>query len=114
VLKYADIKPLFKKGDKNNSQLQTCTSFLTSFSKVFEKAMNLRLYQHINTNIILVNEQFGFETKSSTVKATCNLISKIMDTMNNEKKHLVAYFGIWKRTLIVLMTFYYLNFNFMQ
>ena len=77
--------------------------------------MNLRLYPHINTNSILVNEQFGFRTKLSTVNTTCNFVSEILDTLKNKKnKKMVAYFGIWKRTLIVLMTFYYLNWNFME
>jgi len=32
--------------------------------------MNLRLHQHINTNNVSVNEQFGFGTNLSTVKGT--------------------------------------------
>jgi hypothetical protein len=47
--------------------------------------MNLRLYQHINTNNTLVNERFGFRTKLSTVKTTFNLVSEILDTLNNKK-----------------------------
>jgi hypothetical protein len=71
MLKYADIKPLLKKDDKNNiANYRPVPLSLTSFSKVFEKVMNSRLYQHINTNNILVNEQFGFRIKLSTVKAT--------------------------------------------
>jgi hypothetical protein len=36
-LKCSEIKPLYKKGDKSQT-----TSLLTSFSKVLEKAMNIR------------------------------------------------------------------------
>jgi len=43
------------------------------------------LYQHLNTNNILVNKQSGFRAKSSTVKATFNLISEILDALNNKK-----------------------------
>jgi hypothetical protein len=35
------------------------TSLLPSFSKVFEKAMYTRLIEHLNSNQILVKEQFG-------------------------------------------------------
>lgn len=82
---------------------------LTSFSEVFEKVIYVRLYQYLNTNNILVNEQFGFRTKVATVKVTFNLINEIMDALNN-KKQLVAYFVTWKRPLSVLiLTFYHLN-----
>jgi hypothetical protein len=43
------------------------------------------LYQYLITNTILVNKQFGFRTKSSTVKATFNLIGEILDALNNKK-----------------------------
>jgi len=72
------------------------------------------MYQHLITNNILVNKQSGARTKSSTVKATFNLISEILDALNN-KEWLVAYFVTWKRPVIVLaMTFYYQNCNFME
>jgi len=35
-------------------------SLLTSFSKVFEKAVFNRLTSHFNTNKLLVGNQFGF------------------------------------------------------
>jgi hypothetical protein len=35
----------------------------------------------------LVNEQIGFRTKLSTAKATHNLISEILDALNNKKKN---------------------------
>jgi hypothetical protein len=47
--------------------------------------MNFRLYQHTNTNNILVHEQFGFLTKSSTGKATFICVSERLDTLNNKK-----------------------------
>jgi len=67
------------------------------------------LYQHLNTKNVLVNEQFGFRTKLSTVQVTFNLISEIVDALNN-KKQLEAYFVTLKRPLSVLsMTFYHIN-----
>jgi len=94
-LKYAEIKPLLKKWYKYIANYRP-VYLVTSFPKVFEKVIYVRLYQHLNTNNILVNEQFGFRTKLSTVKATFNLISEILDALNN-KKQLVAYFVTKKR-----------------
>jgi len=37
----------------------------------------------VDTNNILVNKQSGFGTKSSTVKATFNLISELLEALNN-------------------------------
>jgi hypothetical protein len=65
------------------------------------------MYQHLNTNNVLVIKQSDARTKPSTVKATYNLISEILDSLNN-KKWLMAYFVTWKRPVIVLaMTFYH-------
>jgi hypothetical protein len=50
-------------------------SLLTSFSKIFERVMFVRLHHHLTINNILANEQFGFRTNSSTEKA----INKLLD-----------------------------------
>jgi len=42
-LKYAIIRPLFKKGNKNYMSNNRPISILTSFSKLFEKVMQTRL-----------------------------------------------------------------------
>jgi len=50
----------------------------------------------------------------TTVKATFILIIEILDSLNNNKKK-EAYFVSCKGPLIVLiMTFYYLNWDFME
>ena len=69
-LKYAIIKPLLKKGDKENVVNYRPISLLTSFSKIFERIIYDRLLKHIKTNNILAVEQFGFRTSSSTEKAS--------------------------------------------
>jgi hypothetical protein len=57
---------------------------LTSFSKVFEKIIYDRLLKHIETNNILVDEQFGFRISSSTDKASFTLTDEILSALNNK------------------------------
>jgi len=82
-LKYAIVKPLLKKWDRENIANYRPISLLTSFSKVFEKIIYDRFLKHIKTNNILVDEQFGFRTSSSTEKASYKLNDKILNALNN-------------------------------
>jgi hypothetical protein len=74
-LKYSEIKPLYKKGDKSQTTNYRPISLLTSFSKVLEKAMNIQLLKHIHENNILAQEQFGFRTQISTDTAIYKLLN---------------------------------------
>jgi len=85
-LKYAIIKPIFKKGDDQDITNYRPISLLTSFSKVIEKLIYARLLDHITTNSILVNEQYGFRTRCSNELATFSLINNILTAMNNNLK----------------------------
>jgi len=54
-LKFAEVKPLFKKGASTEFFNYRPVSLLTSFSKIIEKIIYVRLYQYLNANNILVN-----------------------------------------------------------
>jgi hypothetical protein len=81
--KYAIIKPIFKKGDDQDITNYRPIYLLTSFSKVTEKLIYARLFNHITTNSTLVNEQYGFRTQYSTELATFSFINNILTAMNN-------------------------------
>jgi len=78
-LKYAVIRPIFKKRDRCDMSNYRPIPLVPSFSKVFEK-----MYQHLINNI-LVDEEFGFRTDSSTNTATFNLMSEMIDALNKKK-----------------------------
>jgi len=82
-LKYAIVKPLLKKGDKENVANYRPISLLTSFSKVFKRIIYDSLLKHIETNYILAVERFSFRTSSSTEKASCKLTDNILNALNN-------------------------------
>jgi Notch-like protein len=81
-LKYATLRPLFKKGDKDNINHYRPISILTSFSKILEKVMHIRLLKHLNDNNILVKEQYGFRTNLKT-DAIYQLTDTILKALNN-------------------------------
>jgi len=57
---------------------------LTSFSKVFEKALYIRQTQHLITNNLLVGNPFGFTKGIPTVHAIFKLTNKILNVLNNK------------------------------
>ena len=84
-LKYAIVKPIFKKGSKQDISNYRSMSLLTSFSKVFEKLIYNRLYTHIETNSILVQEQYGFRMQHLTEHAAFSLVNSILMAANNNQ-----------------------------
>jgi hypothetical protein len=84
-LKYAIVKPIFKKGNKQEISNYRPITLLTFFSKIIEKLIYARLHAHINMNNILVQERYGFRTHSSTERAAFTLINSILTAMNNSQ-----------------------------
>ena len=83
-LKFSEINPLHKKVDKTDIINFRPISLLTYFSKILEKVLYTRLYQHINQNNILATKQYGFRNNSSTEKASFKLINEILLALNNK------------------------------
>lgn len=82
-LKYLEIKPLFRNGNRQNISNYRPISLLTSFSMGSEKVMHNKLIEHLNIYNILVQEQFGFR-KKSTEQAIYNLMNEILQASNNK------------------------------
>jgi hypothetical protein len=62
-LKFSEVKPLYKKGDKRQFSIYRPISLLPTFSKIIEEIICKRLYSDLNENNILVAEEFGFRRK---------------------------------------------------
>jgi len=82
-IKYAIIKPVYKRGDKLLTVNYRPISLLTSFSKIFEQLIYSRLHKHVCTNNIPVKEQYGFIINSSTEAASYDVINEILNAINN-------------------------------
>jgi sarcosine oxidase/L-pipecolate oxidase len=77
-LKYSQVSPIFKKGDRTVMSNYRPISLLTSFSKIFEKVIFNRIKHHLDANNILAQKQYSFRTKSSTEVATYNLANNAL------------------------------------
>jgi hypothetical protein len=77
---------LYKKGDKTDPSNYRPVSLLTSFSKVLEKALYIRLSEYINDNNLLIGQQFGFRKRSSTKEAIFKLTHEVLDALNSKTK----------------------------
>jgi len=64
-----------------NSTIYRPISLLTSFSKVFEKALYIRLTEHFNSNKLLVGNQFGFRKGVATEDAIFELKNDILNAL---------------------------------
>jgi hypothetical protein len=76
-LKYAEVKPLFKKGDRHDIDNYRPVSVLPSFSKVFEKLALNQLLNFLESNFLFANEQYGFRKGRSTIAAISDLVDEV-------------------------------------
>lgn len=85
ALKIAKVVPIFKKGPRDEASNYRPISVLPFFSKLFEKAMHVRLNNYITKFNILFTSQHGFQSGHSTIMPLLSMQDKIsaaMDKMN--------------------------------
>jgi len=83
-MKFSTVKPIHKKGNNTNLTTYRPISLLTSFSKIFEKALYNRITEHLNTNNLLVRNQFGFRKGTATEDVIFKLTNEILKALNNK------------------------------
>jgi len=82
--KFSEVIPLYKKGNKTDLSNYRPISLPTAFSKVIEKIIHKRLYQHLKKNEVLVKEKFGFRDNSSTDMATYDLLNTVLLSLDRK------------------------------
>jgi len=80
----AVVKPLYKEGDKFEISNYRPISLLTTFAKIFEKAMYCKLSQYLQTNNILAPEQYTFRKGKSTDDAAFRLTDSVLKSLNQK------------------------------
>ena len=84
-LKFSLIKPIYKSGDKSSPSNYRPLSIFPAFSKIFEKVISKRLFDHLNNNAILNEHQFDFWSEVSTENASHILLNEILEAMKSKQ-----------------------------
>ena len=82
-LKIALVTPVFKANDKEEFNNYRPISVLSCFSKILEKIMYKRVIKYLDKNNILFQSQYGFRKKHSTNLAAIELMTKILQAIEN-------------------------------
>jgi hypothetical protein len=86
--KYALVLPVYKKGERTDGSNYRPISLIPTLSKVLEILMYNRLNQHLNSNNIIVPEQYGFRKGKNIENAIFSLTNTIANALN--KKQVIA------------------------
>ena len=84
LLKLAEVCPIFKKKDKNKCENYRPISLLSNLSKLFERAMHIRIYEFFEAHNIFSDLQFGFRKKHSTNHALLSIFENIKEKLDNK------------------------------
>ena len=84
-IKFSLIKPFYESGDKSFPSNYRPISLLPVCSKIFEKVMYKRLFDHLNNNVILNEHQYGFRSEMSTENAAYISLNEILTPLNNKQ-----------------------------
>ena len=87
---------MFKKGIDSDLGNYRPISVLPCFSKVLEKIMYNRLYNHLNENNILHNKQFGFKKKHSTEHGILQLVDQVNNSFEKNQFTLGVFIDLSK------------------
>lgn len=85
-LKFTIVRPLFKKGPKDNIQNYRPISLASTFSKVIEKIVLISLNEHFSSRGLLADFQHGFRRGRSTVSAAANFVHATLEKLDSGSK----------------------------
>jgi hypothetical protein len=90
-LKMSRTVPIFKSGDPESCDNYRPISLLSTISKILEKAVAIRLMNHLKQNNLLCENQFGFQAGYSTVHHLLKLTNYVTNEIN-KKNYTVGIF----------------------
>lgn len=95
-LKIAKITCVYKSGDKKLFSNYRPISVLPAFSKIIEKIVANKLYDHLESNRLLTDMQFGFRRVLSTVDAVQHLTDTLYDCFDEGDVAVGAFIDLTK------------------
>ena len=81
-LKLSRIVPIHKSGKREICDNYRPIALLSSFSKILEKIVSLKLVNHLEYHKLLSPRQFGFQRKKNTEHNLLNVINFISKALN--------------------------------
>ena len=83
--KIAKVVPIYKGNELNKNTVNSYRpiSLLPAFSKIFEKIIYNQLYEHLDSNNLLYNHQYGFQPKKSTELASLELADRLVQLLDS-------------------------------
>lgn len=85
-LKTAQIRPIYKKGKRDEMENYRPIALLNNFSKIFERVIFERIISFLENERILSSSQNGFRKGRSTARAVYQALVGILDSMNLKKE----------------------------
>lgn len=85
ALKLSNVYPKHKKGLTNDPSNYRPITLVSTFSKVIEKTVLVRLLNHLTENNLLTDKQHGFVRGKSTTTALVSLIEEIINQLEEGK-----------------------------
>ena len=86
AFKKALIHPIYKAGDSTVINNYRPISVLSTVSKIFEKLLNARLVNYLDSNNLISNNQYGFRKGKSTADAVLDLTTSIVKGFDGNQK----------------------------
>ena len=95
--KHATITPLLKEG-KNHKDVRTYkpVALTNTLCKIIERMKNERLVRYLEKEKKIDDRQFGFRKQSSTIDATSNITTTILNGFRRNEKTAIIFFDIKK------------------
>ena len=94
--KCANVTPIHKKGCRQTKSNYRPISLLSNISKVQERIVYNRLYQHCLNNNLLTERNSGFKQMDSTINRLIHLTNMINRGLDDKKEILIVFLDITK------------------
>ena len=95
-LKIVKVTPILKSGAKDNLRNYRPISILPVFSKVLERIMYNRVYNHLDSKSLLYEKQFGFQRNNSAEHAILQLTRDITSSFEKGEYTLRVFIDLSK------------------
>lgn len=96
ILKTATVIPIFKQGDKKQTNNYRPITLTSTVSKLIEKCIKKRLLAFLDKYKLIDANQFGFREGSNTEKAICKVTEDILKTLDQGKKVVAIFLDLMK------------------